>query len=51
LIAAKATIICGSVGLLYFLRHHRQAQTAAWWACLICTLLTFRWLTFNSMFV
>jgi len=51
LIAAKAAVICGSVGLLYFLRHHRQAQTAAWWACLICTLLTFRWLTFNSMFV
>lgn len=51
LIAAKAAVICFSVGLLYFLRHHRQAQTAAWWACLICTLLTFRWLTFNSMFV
>ena len=51
LIAVKAVVICGSVGLLYFLRHHRQAQTAAWWACLICTLLTFRWLTFNSMFV
>lgn len=51
LIAAKAAMICMSVGLLYFLRHHRQAQVAAWWACLICTLLTFRWLTFNSMFV
>jgi hypothetical protein len=51
LIAAKAAITCMSVGLLYFLRYHRQAQVAAWWACLILTLLTFRWLTFNSMFM
>ncbi len=38
------------VTLLYALKRHRIPQTASWWACLILTLLTMRWLTFNSMF-
>jgi hypothetical protein len=40
-----------SCGLLMWLRKHPRAQLASWWLCLICTLLTFRWLVLNSMFV
>jgi len=39
------------VGLLWRLRQYSGAQTAAWWMCLICTLVVFRWLTFQSMFI
>jgi Domain of unknown function (DUF5658) len=38
-------------GLLYALRRHGRAQLASWWLCLVCTVLTFRWLMFNSMFM
>lgn len=40
-----------SCGLLVALRRHAQAQFAAWWLCLLCTILTFRWLVVNSLFV
>lgn len=50
LIALKTIATLTPVVLLFFLRQHRVAQQGAWWACLICTLLTVRWLTFNSMF-
>lgn len=39
-----------AVGLLYWLRETPLARRATWWSCLILTLLTARWLTFNSMF-
>jgi len=39
------------VAVLFTFRRFQRIQLAAWWACLICTLVTFRWLTFNSMFV
>ncbi|QDS89371.1 hypothetical protein EC9_35700 [Rosistilla ulvae] len=51
LIAFKATVTLGACGLLIGLRKHRFAQTACWWMCLVCTILTFRWLIFSSMLV
>ena len=40
-----------AIGLLFALRKFRRAQAAAWWACLLLTILAFRWLTFNSMMI
>jgi hypothetical protein len=51
LIAFKGGATGVSVGLLFYLRKYRKAQLAAWWICLILTLLTARWLMMNSMFV
>jgi len=51
LIAFKAGATGVSVGLLFYLRKYCKAQLAAWWICLILTLLTARWLMMNSMFV
>lgn len=51
LVAFKAVATLGACGLLVGLRHHRFAQTACWWMCLVCTILTFRWLIFSSMLV
>ena len=51
LIAFKTTATLVSCGLLLALRRHHIARKAAWWACLVLTVLTFRWLVFNSMFI
>ena len=51
LILFKSIATFVSVGLLFFLRRFSFARLASWWACLVCTLLAVRWLTFNSMFV
>lgn len=37
------------IGILYTWRHRSQIQQATWWMCLVCVLLTFRWVMFDSM--
>jgi hypothetical protein len=49
LIVFKVAMTGLAAGLIFKLRYYRRAQLASWWACLILTLLTVRWLTFNSM--
>ncbi len=49
LILFKVAMTGLAAGLIFKLRYYRRAQLASWWACLILTLLTIRWLTFNSM--
>jgi hypothetical protein len=51
LIVFKLTAVSVTVALLYSLHHRPIAQVASWWSCLVLTLLTARWLTFNSMFM
>jgi hypothetical protein len=51
LIAFKVGATGLSVGLLFYLRKYCRAQLAAWWICLVLTLLTARWLMMSSMFV
>jgi hypothetical protein len=49
LILFKVAMTALAAGLIFKLRYYRRAQLASWWACLILTLLTVRWLTFKSM--
>lgn len=51
LIVFKAMAVTLSITLLYALHRRPIAQMASWWSCLVLTLLTARWLTFNSMFM
>lgn len=51
LICFKACTTGLSVGILFFLRSHPRVQLAAWWMCLLLTLMTARWLVFNSLLV
>ena len=39
-----------SIGIFYSLRRRPTAQVASWWCCLLLTLLTARWVVFQSMF-
>ena len=43
-----ATTMAVSVLLLFVLRRYRGAQVASWWMCMVCTLLTFRWIVLDS---
>ncbi len=47
----KVTSLLGACFILVMLRRYRGAQIASWWLCLVCTVLAFRWLTYNSMFL
>lgn len=51
LIAFKIGVVGMAIAILYRLHQHPVAQVASWWCCLVLTLLTARWLTFNAMFV
>lgn len=35
-------------GIFYLWRQRRQIQVATWWMCLVCVLVTFRWIIFDS---
>jgi len=45
-----ASLLMGA-SILLWLRRYRGAQTASWWLCLLSTIVTFRWVTFGSMFL
>lgn len=47
-LAFKVTTLAVSVLLLFVLRRYRGAQLASWWMCMVCTLLTFRWIVLDS---
>ncbi|MCS7465933.1 DUF5658 family protein [Stieleria sp. ICT_E10.1] len=47
----KATVTGVSIGILYRLHRRPVAQVASWWCCLLLTLLTARWVMFQSMFL
>ena len=51
LTSLKITSLLVACLILVMLRKYRGAQVASWWLCLACTILTFRWLTYNSMFL
>ena len=36
-------------GILYIWRQKPQIHDATWWMCLVCVLLTFRWVVFDSV--
>lgn len=44
----KVISLAGAIALLFFLRKFKGAQLASWWACVICTLVTFRWIVLDS---
>jgi hypothetical protein len=51
LMAFKLLVTSTAIGLLYVCRRIPLAQQASWWSCLVLTLVTARWLIFNSMFL
>ena len=47
----KATATGTAIAILYRLHRRPIAQVASWWCCLLLTLLTARWIVFQSMFL
>ncbi len=45
----KLVVTSAGLGVLFVWRHRHQIQQAAWWMCLVCVLLTFRWVIFDSL--
>lgn len=45
----KAVATGIGLGILYKWRFRRQIQQATWWMCMVCVLLMFRWVMFDSM--
>lgn len=48
LVAFKFLVTAGACGILYSLRSHQAVQKATWWMCIVCILLTFRWVMMSS---
>jgi len=48
LAAFKGISLFAGITLLFVLRKYKGAQVASWWACMICTLVTFRWIVLDS---
>ncbi len=47
----KVAITFSCLALLWLLRKHKRAQIAAWWLCLVLTLVTCRWLLVDTLIV
>lgn len=47
----KFVVTGTSISILYCLHRRPVAQMASWWCCLLLTLLTARWVVFQSLFV
>lgn len=50
LIVFKMVVTGGSIAILYVLQRRPIAQIASWWCCLLLTLVTARWVVFQSLF-
>jgi len=46
----KLAATCLAVGILWHRRKYAGVQQAAWWMCLLLTLVTIRWVTIQSLF-
>lgn len=49
LVAFKVGVTFACLALIWVLRRHKRAQIAAWWICLVLTLVTCRWLMVNAL--
>jgi len=45
----KVSVTFACLALIWVLRKHKRAQIAAWWICLVLTLVTCRWLMVNAL--